>query len=120
MDLSDVKDLVNDSLEKRFEGYAQTQIKLHEDYHEKLLLAVESQIKTTVNGKIDNLTKVGNELDKKMIIMQTTIDDMAWLAEFTKGAGLLRKPLGWLVMFVLGAVALLGGFKSLLSFFVPR
>lgn len=106
MEREEIKNLVSDTLEKRFESYAQTQIKLHKEYHEEMLSAVEVQIKSTVNGKIDKIQK--------------TLDDMQWLADFTNGAGLLRKPLGWLVMFILGAVALLGGFKSLISFFIPK
>ena len=59
-----------DWMEKRFESFAQSQNALHRDLHAKLLLAVETQIKTTVNGKIDSIDKrmdVQDEMLKKLV-----------------------------------------------------
>ena len=62
----DIIEKIDDRLEKRFESYAQVQQQLHQDFHDKLLLAVENKIDTKVNGKIDALKKDVGEIKTQM------------------------------------------------------
>lgn len=73
----EVIDIVDDRLEKRFESYAQAQIKIHEEYHTKLLQAVKEEIKVTVNGKID-------KIQKQMDTQDTTLNELKQLLEDKK------------------------------------
>jgi len=51
--------------------------------------------------------------DKKMDDFIDTMQPLTDLANSFKGIGLLKKPSLWLLAFVLGVVAFLGGIKSL-------
>lgn len=95
MEKGEILDLVMDTLETRFESYAQTQIKMHTEYHEKLLSAVETQIKTTVNGKIDKIQKT---LDERLRPFEDTRN---WFVSFKSGAT-------WLAGFIT-PLAIIGG-----------
>ncbi len=98
MEKSEVQSLIIDILEDRFESYVQTQIKLHQEYHEKLLLAVETQIKTTVNGKIDGIKKDIQALSEKIEPVDRT---RKWFVQFKDGAT-------WVAGFIT-PLAILGG-----------
>lgn len=71
MNKPDIIDIVDDRLEKRFESYAQSQIKLHQEYHDKILVAIDEKIGQSiskyVNGKID---KLNEKTDKQDIILE--------------------------------------------------
>lgn len=106
MQPDDIKDLIYDTLEQRFEAFAATQHELREDFQEKLLLAVENKIGATVNGKIDKVQTTLNsqnivldQLDKRI---QPFEYGRSWFTTFKEGivwiAGVLT-PLGviWFV-----------------------
>lgn len=95
MNERNIINIVDDRLEKRFESYAQAQIKLHKDYHEKLLNSVdekldfniEKSIGKYVNGKIDKLQKTVDER------LQPYDDTRKWFTSFKQGSA-------WLAGFV--------------------
>lgn len=88
MQRTEITDLVLDTLERRFESYAQSQIKLHTEYHEKLLSAVDQKLDSTidksigkyVNGKIDKIQKT---LDERLKPFESTRN---WFVQFKDGA----------------------------------
>ena len=41
--------------------------------------------------------------------------NLAWLSDISKGTQLLKKPSLWLIAFILGIIALMGGLKTLLA-----
>ena len=72
-----------DWLEKRFEGFVKSQNAMHKELHDKLLHAVETQIKTTVNGKIDRLTEQVTLLNEQIKPVNTT---KKWFSDTKQGA----------------------------------
>lgn len=59
------------------------------------------------------------DMGKKLDRISGTVDSLQGAADFFKGAGLLKKPMLLIVGFILGVVALFGGIKTLLAFFIP-
>ncbi len=53
------------------------------------------------------------KLEEKMDLIITIITPLRWLSDGSRAVGLLKKPSLWLVAFVIGLVALLGGLKAL-------
>jgi hypothetical protein len=105
MNPEELINVIDDRLEKRFESYAQVQQQLHESFHNKMLSAVETQIKTTVNGKIDRIDK---KMDAQDIILKSLDerikpfeDGVSWFTRAKNGAG-------WVAGFV-GSIVVIGG-----------
>lgn len=103
MDTDSIKTIVIDTLEARFEAYAQSQIQLHNEYHKKLLAAVESQIKTTVNGKIDKIQTTLDKLDSRIQPFEYTRgwfisfkDGIVWIAGFITPIAIIGGVLVWI------------------------
>lgn len=46
--------------------------------------------------------------------------DLEALSDFIKGLGLLKKPVLWILGLVLGIVALMGGLRTIISWFIIR
>lgn len=106
----DVIDIVDDRISQRFESYAQAQIKIHEEYHSKIIQAVETQIKLTVNGKID---KIDKKMDAQDIILKSLDgrikpfeatktfftnfkNGLVWLAGFITPIAIISGAIMWL------------------------
>lgn len=85
-----------DWMEKRFESFAQTQNSMYIDLHDKLLKAVEAQIKTTVNGKIDRLTEQVTALNEQIKPVNTTKQWFSSTGDFAKGAAGFLAP--WVII----------------------
>lgn len=96
----EIKDLIYDTLEQRFEAFAASQGDLHKEYHDQMMEGVKEQIKTTVNGKIDMTNRMLSELDKRIQPFEYT---RSWFVTFRDGvvwiAGVLT-PIGviWFVI----------------------
>lgn len=104
MQRSDILDLIDDRMNARVESLAQTMIKLHEDHNQQMLKMVSEQINTTVNGKIDKIQRLLEELDKRIIPFeenkkwwQKSKDGSAWLAGFVTSISLIATALFWLI-----------------------
>lgn len=97
----DLLDKIDDRLERRFESYAQVQQKLHEQYHNQMIDAVESQIKITVNGKIDASRKENNErFDAQDKILKRLDSDTSPLIKAKSSVVDFFKALLWLCGFI--------------------
>lgn len=91
MNQKEVVDIIDDRISQRFESFAQTMNALHKDSHDKILIAVEAQIKTTVNGKIDAIKK---QLDSQDVVLKSLDerikpfeDGVSWFTRAKNGAG---------------------------------
>lgn len=104
----DIIDVIDDRLEARFESYAQSQIKIHQEYHDKLLAAVESQIKTTVNGKIDKIQISINEVKEDVKILREESTPAIKTTSFAK-------TFAKVVLYLCGAVISIGGATMVIS-----
>jgi len=85
-----------DWLEKRFESFVRTQNDMHKDLHDKLLLAVETQIKATVNGKIDRLTEKVDTLTEQIKPVTETKKWFSNTGEFAKNVAGFLTP--WVII----------------------
>lgn len=45
------------------------------------------------------------------------MENLGWLADASKGVGLLKRPVVWFVLFIAGLVAVTGGLKTILAWF---
>lgn len=94
IDEKKVIDIVDDRMSLRFESLAQSLNKLHEDYHTKILVGVDRQIKETVNGKID---AIKSQLDAQDEILKEISEKrkfVVWLWQFLKIVGGVVVSLG--------------------------
>lgn len=98
MEKPEIIDIIDDRLELRFESYAQSQILLHNEYHEKMRQTVENQIQVTVNGKIDKIQKSIDNLTEQIT---PVTDTRKWFSDLKSGAG-------WVAGF-LTPLAIIGG-----------
>lgn len=96
---------IDDRLEKRFESYAQVQNALHKDLHDRLLIAVETQIKTTVNGKIDAIKK---QLDSQDIVLKSLDERIKPFEEGVSWFSKSKTAITWLAGFIT-PLAIVGG-----------
>lgn len=106
MEYSKLVDTIDDRLEKRFESYAQSQIKLHTEYHQKLLSAVDEKLDSTidksigkyVNGKIDKIQKQMDSQDVVLVEVKSLVEKQKFIIQL------------WGFLKVLGGVAVsIGG-----------
>ncbi len=91
-----------DFMNKRFESFVQSQNALFLDLKESLLLAVESQIKITVNGKIDKISDHLKKQDEVLNRLDTDtkplIKGKNWFWDFFKA-----------VLYIGGLITTVGG-----------
>lgn len=64
---------------------------------------------------IEDVKEILISHDKKLGDIKDSLDSISWLADISKGTQLLKKPSLWLVAFILGIVALMGGLKALIA-----
>lgn len=57
------------------------------------------------------------EFKEAMKEINAKLDNLKDLSDFLRGMGLMKKPLTMILGFILGTVALLGGIRSLITFF---
>lgn len=74
-------------------------------------VALENKVKAQDNDHV--------RFEKMLVDIKESLDNLQGLSDFFKGAGLLKKPLMILIAFIIGLVTLIGGIKSLLTFFLP-
>lgn len=86
-----IVDLIDDRISQRFESWVQTQQKLHQDFHEKMITAVEQKMDAKFNGKVDNIKK---QLDSQDIVLKSLDerikpfeDGISWFTRAKNGAG---------------------------------
>ena len=95
--------LIDDRISQRFESWVQTQQKLHQDFHDKMITAVEQKMDAKFNGKVDNIKKQLDNQDTILKSLDNRIkpfeDGVSW---FTRA----RNGTGWVAGF-LGAIALI-------------
>ena len=72
--------------------------------------------------KIDDILTAQNEDHKifheKLTKIGESMENLSGLSDFLKGSSLLRKPLMLFVGLILGVVALVGGLKTILGWFI--
>jgi len=56
--------------------------------------------------------------DKTLKEIRDSLDNLQGVSDFVKGAGLLRRPLMLFVGLILAVVAVMGGLKTILSWFI--
>jgi hypothetical protein len=108
MNKPEIIDVIDDRLSRRFEAYAQAQIKVHKDYHDKMVEAVESQIKVTVNGKIDKIQVSINEVKEDVKILREESTPAIKTTSFAKSFAKV-------VLYLCGAVVSIGGAIMVIS-----
>ena len=112
MNPKDTTSLIDDRISNRFESWVQTQQKLHDEYHLKIVQAVEQQIKVTVNGKIDRIDK---KMDAQDVILKS-LDER--IRPFEAGVGWVartKEGLIWLAGFVTPMIIVGGAVLYLLE-----
>lgn len=105
MNKDEVIDVVDDRISERFESLAQTLNKLHEDYHNKTVKAVEEQVKTTVNGKIDKIQKT---LENQDIILKSLDERIKPFEEGVSWFSKSKTAVTWLAGFITPLVIISG------------
>lgn len=109
MQEEDIKSLVVDVLEARFESYAQSQIKLHSEYHEKLLNAVDEKLDSTidksigkyVNGKIDKIQRQMDSQDVVLVEVKSLLEKQKFIIQlwgFLKVVGGVAVSIGGAIL----------------------
>lgn len=85
------------------------------------------RISSKLNGHYVDLdrrvTKEENahvEMRELLNSIKESIDNLQGVNDFFKGAGLLRKPLMLIAGFILAIVAVMGGLKTILTWFVLK
>lgn len=79
-------------------------------------------------NKIDEANKLQEEDHKNFYLMlgqiqtdqqktKAFMENLAGVSDLVKGAGLLKKPMIWLLAVVVGFIALMGGLKTIVSWF---
>lgn len=91
--------LIDDRISQRFESFVQTQNKLHEEFHKKMVDSVTDQIVKTVNGKIDGIKK---QLDSQDI----TLNEIREQKKFITQLWGFLKFLGGVLVSLGGAIIL--------------
>lgn len=82
---------------------------------EKEFLLHAKEDKENFDKLHDTLELTNRKLDK----LVDSMDNLQGVSDFFRGTSLLRKPMMIFVGFIMALVALLGGFKALLAFFLP-
>lgn len=105
MKRDEITSIVDDRMSQRFESLAQTLNALHQDYHVKMLDAVEKQIKIVVNGKIDKIQTSLEKQDTILASLDSRIkpfeDTKHWFQDAKKGAG-------WIAGFLTSITLIIG------------
>lgn len=107
----EIVNIAKEAMEERESGFFPALIKHQEDdakRFDEITKTLESQ-NTVLKQILDN-QKVESSFRA----------DLEALADFIKGLGLLRKPVLWILGFVLGVVALMGGLKTIVGWFAIR
>lgn len=107
----EIVNIAKEAMEQRESGFFPALIKHQEEDAKRF-----DEITKTLESQNHTLEQILNNQK----IESAFRTDLEALSDFLKGLGLLRKPMGWLVMFVLGLVALMGGFKTIIGWFVIK
>lgn len=100
----EIVNIAKEAMEQRESGFFPALIKHQQDDAKNF-----EEIRNTLQQILDN-QKVESSFRT----------DLQALSDFIKGLGLLRKPVLWILGLVLGIVALMGGLKTILSWFIIR
>ena len=46
------------------------------------------------------------------------MENLSGVSDLVRGAGLLKKPMIWLLAFIVGIIALMGGLKTIVGYFI--
>lgn len=68
-----------------------------------------------INLSLQGISKYMERGDEHMKEDKVFKESLVWLSDISRGTQLLKRPSLWLVAFVVGMVALLGGFKALMA-----
>lgn len=60
------------------------------------------------------------EIQKHQEETKAFMENLSGVSDLVRGAGLLKKPSLWLLAFVVGLVALFGGFKAIIGWFILK
>lgn len=66
------------------------------------------------------ITTNHEEQQKVLVDIQGTLTNLAGVSDFFKGVSLLKKPLMLFVAVVIGLVALMGGLKTIVGWFIIK
>lgn len=73
-------------------------------------------------GRIDKILEKQDsdhkEFSKDLKEIKAFMENLSGVNDFVKGASLLKKPMIWFLSIVVGIVALMGGLKSIIGWFV--
>lgn len=96
-----------EELIKHFKDDAENFKKINESFTHQQEAHVE------FNKKLDQIL---SHVEKSKDFME----NLSGLNDFVKGTRLLKSPMMWVVGFIIGAVALMGGFKTILNWFLIK
>lgn len=77
-----------------------------------------NSINKTLIDHIQTDNEMFNSLNKKLDTVVQHTNNMSDFNDFIKGIGLMKKPMMWFVAIIVGIVALFGGLKTILSWFI--